>query len=107
MTGSRQITDNQQASRLEFAADGQLAKLLYRRRGDRLVIIHTGVPPGLEGRGVGGALVAAAVDRAAREGLTVMPLCPFARGWLARHPGAAAGAVIDWDTDYADGAGPG
>jgi uncharacterized protein len=60
------------------------------------VLIPTEVPVELEGRGLGGALVAAAVDRAAREGMTVVPLCPFARGWLQRHPETAAKAVIDW-----------
>jgi predicted GNAT family acetyltransferase len=42
--------------------------------------------------------VTAAVDRAAHEGLTLVPLCPFARGWLERHPEAASRAVIDWDS---------
>ena len=91
-----QITDNPERSRLEMTADGHLADLRYRRNGNRLVIIHTGVPAELEGRGIGGRLVTAAVDRAAREGLTLVPLCPFARGWLERHPEAASKAVIDW-----------
>ena len=38
----------------------------------------------------------AAVDRAAREGLTLVPLCPFARGWLQRYPDVAKAATIDW-----------
>jgi predicted GNAT family acetyltransferase len=92
----RQVTDNQAASRFELRADGSLAELRYRRVGNRLVLIHTEVPAELEGRGVGGALVAAAVDRAVREGMTVVPLCPFARGWLQRHPDVAETATIDW-----------
>jgi hypothetical protein len=28
--------------------------------------------------------------------LTVVPLCPFARGWLERHPDVAARATVDW-----------
>ena len=90
------ITDNPAASRLELTIDGKTAELVYRIRGGRLVIVHTGVPPELEGRGLGGALVSAALDRAAAEGLTVVPLCPFARAWLERHPGDAARAAIDW-----------
>ena len=39
----------------------------------------------------------AIIDQATREGLTLVPLCPFARGWLERHPEAASKAVIDWD----------
>ncbi len=96
MSEPQQVTDNQAASRFELGADGSLAELLYRRVGNRLVLIHTEVPVELEGRGIGGALVTAAVDRAAREGLTLVPLCPFARGWLQRHPDVAKTATIDW-----------
>lgn len=93
---SGEVTDNQAESRFELQADGSLAELVYRRNGKRLVLIHTEVPPELEGRGYGGRLVAAAIDRASREGLTLVPLCPFASGWLERHPDRAARAVIDW-----------
>jgi uncharacterized protein len=91
-----QVTDNTAASRFELKVDGQLAQMVYRLRGDRLVIIHTEVPETLSGRGIGSILVAAAIDRAGREGLTVVPLCPFARGWLERHPDAVATVPVDW-----------
>ena len=96
VSDSAEVTDNTDASRFELRADGWLAELIYRIRGDRLVLVHTEVPVELEGRGIGGRLVTAAVDRAAREGLTLVPLCPFARGWLERHPETASKAVIDW-----------
>ena len=96
VSDSAGVTDNTDASRFELRADGWLAELIYRIRGDGLVLVHTEVPVELEGRGIGGRLVTAAVDRAAREGLTLVPLCPFARGWLERHPEAASKAVIDW-----------
>jgi predicted GNAT family acetyltransferase len=95
---SADVIDNTDASRFELRADGWLAELAYRVRGDRLVLAHTEVPLELEGRGIGGRLVTAAVDRAAYEELTLVPLCPFARGWLERHPEAAGRAVIDWDS---------
>lgn len=94
MNEAERVTDNQDESRFEL--DGSGAELTYRRRADRLVLVHTEVPPALEGRGVGGQLVRAAVGRAAREGLTVVPLCPFARSWLERHPQVAAGVSVDW-----------
>ena len=96
VSDSADVIDNTDASRFELRADGWLAELAYHIRGDRLVLIHTEVPLELEGRGLGGRLVTAAVDRAAHEGLTLVPLCPFARGWLERHPEAASRAVIDW-----------
>jgi uncharacterized protein len=96
MTDAPRVTDNADASRFELALDGHLAELTYRRRADRLVLVHTGVPDALSGRGIGGQLVCAAVARAAAGGLTVVPLCSFARTWLERHPDTAATVTIDW-----------
>jgi predicted GNAT family acetyltransferase len=97
------VTDNQAESRFEIWAGGQLAELSYHRHGNRLVLIHTEVPEDLEGHGTGGRLVTAAVDRAAREGLTIVPFCPFARRWLERHPDVAARVTIDWRAGSAPG----
>lgn len=104
MSDEPAVTDNADASRFEVTVDGQLAELMYRRRASRLVLVHTGVPETLDHRGLGGLLVRAAVDRAAAEGLTVVPLCAFARSWLERHPDEAARVTIDWGA--AAGAGP-
>ena len=90
------VTDNQAESRFEIRSGGYLAELIYHRHGNRLVLIHTEVPEELERHGIGGRLVTAAVDRAAREGLTIVPYCPFARSWLERHPDVAGRVTIDW-----------
>jgi predicted GNAT family acetyltransferase len=90
-----QVVDDPAASRFMVEADGKVAELVYQLEGDRLLLIHTGVPRALEGRGVGGTLVAAALDEAKRRGLTVVPLCPFARNWLVRHPDAAATVPVE------------
>jgi predicted GNAT family acetyltransferase len=88
--------DNAPERRFEVTVDGVRAELLYRRRDGRMVLLHTEVPSSLEGRGIGGTLVRAAVDTASREDLTLVPRCPFARSWLERHPGEAARVRIDW-----------
>jgi predicted GNAT family acetyltransferase len=90
------VTDNTVEHRFELEEDGHLAELVYRVHGDRLVLVHTGVPDELGGRGLGGVLVRAALVRAAAEGLTVVPECPFARAWLEKHPDDAARVTIDW-----------
>jgi uncharacterized protein len=90
------VTDNADASRFELATGGQPAELVYRRRANRLVLLHTEVPEALGGHGIGGQLVQAAVAKAAAENLTVVPLCSFARSWLKLHKGAAATVTIDW-----------
>ena len=83
-----EIVDNPAKHRLEAVHDGHVAELIYRVVGDRLVIVHTGVPDELGGHGLGGRLVQAALDKARREGKTVVVECPFARSWLEKHPDA-------------------
>ena len=76
--------------------DGLVAELVYVVDGDRMTLLHDGVPSELERHGIGGALVQRAIEWAAAEGLTVVPRCPFARRWLRQHPEVAATVRIDW-----------
>lgn len=94
---TNEIVDNPAEQRFETTRDGSTAELVYRVHGDRLVLIHTGVPDELGGHGVGGELVQAALQRARNEHLTVVPLCPYARHWLETHPDAIGDVAIDWD----------
>jgi predicted GNAT family acetyltransferase len=84
--GALDITRNEQDEQFEVKVDGHLGFLTYGRTGSALSLLHTEVPAELEGRGVGSALVRAAMEYAREEGLTVVPFCPFARSWLKRHP---------------------
>ena len=95
MIDAPQVRQDPDASRFVYADAGVEAELMYRLRAGRLVLVHTSVPPELEGQGVGGRLVEAAVGFAAAQGLTVVPSCPFARSWLERHPEVAARVPID------------
>ncbi|MGH3124350.1 MAG: GNAT family N-acetyltransferase, partial [Streptosporangiaceae bacterium] len=52
-----QVTHDPDDSRFEYRAGGSVAELVYRLRGERMVLLHTGVPEALEGHGVGGELV--------------------------------------------------
>ncbi len=75
-----------------------MAELTYLQQGDQLILLHTGVPESLGGRGIGANLVRAAVERAARDGLTIVPWCAFARKWLRDNPDVAGTVTIDWTT---------
>ncbi len=96
--GSITIHDEPDESRFVLHAEGSEAELDYRLRGSRLVLVHTEVPEALGGHGLGGRLVRAALLRAERDGLTVVPWCPFARRWLHEHPDEASGVRIDWES---------
>jgi predicted GNAT family acetyltransferase len=94
---SHAVIDRADESRVTITVDGHTAELRYQVERGYLVLIHTEVPQSLGGRGIGGVLVEAAVDRAVRDDLVIVPLCPFARRWLERHPDTAARATVDWE----------
>jgi predicted GNAT family acetyltransferase len=80
------VRHDPQAGRFEVMIDGLRCELDYRLDGRVMRIHHTGVHPRLEGRGIAAALVAAAVEHARAEGLTIQPSCSYVRAWLRRHP---------------------
>ncbi|HVW31954.1 MAG TPA: N-acetyltransferase, partial [Acidimicrobiia bacterium] len=85
------VAEDEATSRFIVTVDGTEAELVYRRRAGRLILVHTGVPDAIGGRGVGGRLVRAALARARAGNLTIVPWCPYARRWLAGHPDETAG----------------
>jgi predicted GNAT family acetyltransferase len=82
-----QVTDDKEQSRYEIRRDGELLGFAAYQRTDHMVVFtHTEVDPSLEGQGVGGRLVQAALDDVRRQGLRVLPVCPFVHAWMQRHP---------------------
>ncbi len=96
------VTDDAHHHRFVFGDAEPVAELTYRREGDELFLLHTEVPPTLGGRGIGGRLVSAAVERAVSERLTIVPWCAFARRWLRDRPDVAATVTIDWSMPDGD-----
>jgi len=96
MGDSSEVIDDGKRNRFEVDVEGIRAELVYRVIGRRLVIEHTGVPDELAGRGIGGKLVVAAVNKAVADGLTLVPVCPFATTWLRKHPDLVETVSIDW-----------
>jgi predicted GNAT family acetyltransferase len=77
------VTDNPRASRYELWLGTTRAGLIeYRSQPGVVFLIHTEVDPAFEGQGLGERLVRA-------RGLKLVPLCPFVRAYLRRHPDQA------------------
>jgi predicted GNAT family acetyltransferase len=61
--------------------------MTYSRASEKLIILdHTGVADELRGKGVGQALAAHAIEEARKGGWKIMPLCPFFKAQVLRHP---------------------
>jgi len=84
------VVDNTERHRLELQVDNHLAHLDYIYHDGVLTLVHTIVPPALEGRGLGGLLVQAGLAKAIAGNRRVVPQCPYAKAWLDKHPDAAA-----------------
>jgi uncharacterized protein len=81
------VTDDAERSRFELRVDGELVGWLdYRPAGDSIILAHTEVMDGHEGKGLGGALVSGSLEAARAMGRTVIATCPFAASYIDRHP---------------------
>lgn len=80
------IVHNPAAQRFEAGQGADLAECSYLLRGDVLVLHHTEVPPALQGLGLAGLLVQAALAWARDNGLRVQPTCSYVAAYMKRHP---------------------
>jgi uncharacterized protein len=79
--------DGESKGRYRIVVEGVEAEMTYSRAGKSLIIIdHTAVPDALRGRRIGEQLVRQAVEDARRDNIAIIPLCPFAKAQIARHP---------------------
>lgn len=80
------VRHNQEQHRYEVEVDGKLAILEYRDAGGQRYYTHTEVPEALEGRGIASQMAKFVLDEAQAQQLSIVPLCPFVRGYIERHP---------------------
>ncbi len=81
-----QREETESKGRYHVTVDGHEAEMTFSKLGTTKIIIdHTGVPEELRGQHVGVALVTRAVEDARRDGITIVPLCPFAAAQFRRH----------------------
>lgn len=74
-------------SRWEVRVGSELAGFTdYVVRKDRFVFHHTEIGDEFSGLGLGSILARDALDEVRSMGRSLVPLCPFIRGWILRHP---------------------
>jgi predicted GNAT family acetyltransferase len=83
------VADVPTRQRFEIRTGDQLAGFTeYRRSGRLIAFLHTEVASEFEGHGVASRLISTALDTAHSQQLSVLPFCPFVRGYIAKHPDA-------------------
>lgn len=80
------INDNKGAFYIEVEGK-QEAMMTFVFAGEAKIIIdHTEVNPGNEGKGFGKKMVTKAVEFAREKGIKILPLCPFAKSVFDKTP---------------------
>ncbi len=81
-----EVRDAPDRDRYEILVGGERAGFAqYVRRGSRTFFVHTEIDPEYEGKGLGSRLAAGALAEE-RTKAKIVPLCPFIRGFIDRHP---------------------
>ncbi|WP_214325834.1 GNAT family N-acetyltransferase [Nonomuraea sediminis] len=84
---SVEVVDNSGESRFEVHVDGKVAGFAdYRLLPTKIVFTHTEVLPDYEGKGMASRLVKFALEASRATGLRVVPLCPYVKDYIERHP---------------------
>ena len=79
--------DGPKGGRYVTGEPGVEAEMTFSRASPKLIIIdHTGVPDIYRGQGIGAKLAEHAIEAARAGGWKIIPLCPFMKAQVQRHP---------------------
>ena len=79
------VRDNAERHRFEIDFGDSVAFADYVLMTGKIMFTHTEVPHAHEGKGIGTALIEAALASARERGLKVIPTCPFFASYMKRH----------------------
>ena len=80
------LINNIEKQQYEFHIEGHLAKLEYKMRDNKILLIHTEVPHEIGGRGIAAQLVESVFKDIRARGLKMAPYCPYVKAYLKRNP---------------------
>lgn len=81
-----ELVKNETENRFEMNVDGNSAIIEYKEYPGKIALLHTEVPPSLEGKGAATAIIEKALDYIEKSKLKFIPLCPLVVAYLKRHP---------------------
>ncbi|MVN20331.1 GNAT family N-acetyltransferase [Mucilaginibacter arboris] len=82
----QEIIVNEEENQFELELPQGLALIAYEMDGKTMSILHTEVPEGVEGQGIGSQLAKYALEYARKNHLKVKNYCRFVQVFLRRHP---------------------
>jgi uncharacterized protein len=81
-----QVVDSPTTSRYEVLLEGAVVGFCSYRLSDGVVLLpHAEVDPSIGGRGIGTQLARGTLDDLRRQGLKVVPLCPFIVDFIRKN----------------------
>ena len=80
------ISDNKGAFYIEVEGKQEAMMTFVFAGEDKIIIDHTEVNPGNEGKGFGKKMLLKAVEFAREKGIKIVPLCPFAKSVFDKTP---------------------
>lgn len=82
------IINNINSNRIEAKLDMEIIGLIdYELTEDKVMIVpHTEVNTKYEGQGIAGAMTKALLDFAETSGYRILPICPYTKAYIDRHP---------------------
>ena len=81
-----ELVKNETDQRFEMVVDADTAIITYKQTHDKIYLLHTEVPPELEGKGVATAIIEKTLNYIEKDHLKLIPLCPFVVAYIKRHP---------------------
>lgn len=82
------IINNKNNNRIEAKLDAEVIGLInYELTDEKVMIVpHTEVDTKYEGQGIAGAMTKELLIFAETNGYTVLPICPYTKAYIDRHP---------------------
>jgi len=81
-----ELVINEAGNRFEMIVGGNIAFIEFKKYPGKIALLHTEVPPQLEGKGAATAIIEKALAYIEKSNLKLIALCPLVVAYIKRHP---------------------